>query len=1072
MWNQIYVKYSNQRSPKYQIRTEILQNEYKEKKVRKIPLTIEAKKHIVHIKESYDLLKKFYNENDLYIPTCTLSNDAIEMEYIEGESLSQLLESYYNNGEIEKVYELLKEYKAKVTTGKLTSLEVTPKLQEIFGNIECYKEQQALSISDIDLTFDNIIISNNQWCVIDYEWTFDFKIPVDFILYRAIVNYEVTTSERSKMVNELKIYEYLGLSKETVYQCQKMDEAFQQYVRGKVSILEQLNYLISPLEYSIKNLDNNNRNIIKIYLDYGTGFHEANCINVMPTVNKNDEINFKIETLKLGKVEKIRIDPCSCPCLVRINYIYGHNPYFFAMDYKHNGNNIFDDMTIFDNDDPQFILQDIPVNNDYIEVNFSIMILTSKMANDIKNKSKAYISRYEKTKTNNACLNNKVAELEKENTALAVELNHYKAHYGAAMYQKRILEEEILEHKIAYEIISNSTIWRATKPLRVQLDMAKRILKKNQYTRLLGKTLKCLKNHGYAFTLRKVKQYLTTKGGKLEYTNQIPLTEDELQYQRNYQFDRAIKFSILVPLYNTPLHFLKDMINSCIAQTYSNWELCMADGSDEEHNYVEEVVKKYQARDSRIKYKRLEKNEGISENTNKCLEMADGDYIALFDHDDILDPSALYEYMHAICEQDAEFIYCDEDRFENDLTKAFGPYYKSDFAIDSLRGNNYITHFTVFKKSLLEKVGGFRKECDGSQDHDMVLRLVEQTNKVVHIPKILYHWRVSPNSVASDISAKPYAIKAGIKAVQDHLDRIGLAGKVESTPSCPTMYRIRYEIEGNPLISILIPTKDHIDDLSKCISSIIKKSTYTNYEIIVIENNSTERETFEYYESLKSYKNIRVVNFATNGKFNFSAINNYGAKMASGDHLLFLNNDTEVITENWLEEMLMYSQRPDVGAVGAKLYYPDDTIQHAGVIVGIGGVAGHGHKNWTRPSDGYFGKLQMAQNYSAVTGACIMMRKDVFEEVGGLDEEFAVAYNDIDLCLRIRKAGYLIVWTPFAELYHYESKSRGYEDTPEKKARHDREAGLLRERWKLEIEKGDPYYNPNLTLDREDYSVK
>ena len=462
-------------------------------------------------------------------------------------------------------------------------------------------------------------------------------------------------------------------------------------------------------------------------------------------------------------------------------------------------------------------------------------------------------------------------------------------------------------------------------------------------------------------------------------------------------------------------------------------------------------------------------NEGISENTNHCIRMATGDYIALFDHDDLLHPCALYENMCVIDEKGADFIYSDEDTFSDKPENAYCPHYKPDYSPDTLRSYNYICHFSVFKKSLLDEVGLFRKSFDGSQDYDMILRLTEKAKLIVHIPKIIYYWRSHPASVASNVSAKTYCMDAAKKALGEHLDRIGLIGKVEDA-SIPSVYRIKYEIKNNPKISILIPNKDFITDLSKCINSILEKSTYDNYEIIVIENNSEQKSTFDYYKIIEKYEKVKVVYWKD--EFNYSAINNYGATFADGDYILLLNNDMEIITPDWLQEMLMYAQREDVGAVGAKLYYPDDTVQHAGVIVGLGGVAGHSHKMFPRSACGYSYRLQLVQNLSAVTAACLLLRKEVFDEVQGLDEGFKVAFNDIDFCMKIRAAGYLIVFTPYAELYHYESKSRGYENTPEKVARFNGEIQRFKSKWQKELDEGDPYYNVNLSLDTEDFAIK
>ena len=608
--------------------------------------------------------------------------------------------------------------------------------------------------------------------------------------------------------------------------------------------------------------------------------------------------------------------------------------------------------------------------------------------------------------------------------------------------------------------IKNNPVWKASKPLRQTMHWGIR-----NYRRLrnLG---------GPKGIVRKLKQKkIEAEAKKLHGTASFP-TPEQAEIQRSTRFDRMVKISILVPLYNTPLSFLDEMIASVQNQTYQNWELCLADGSDSAHDNVGARCQEYIARDKRIVYKKLEKNEGIAGNTNECYSMATGEYIGLFDHDDVLHPSALYEYARVINEQGAD---CDETTFKGDsINNMITLHFKPDYAPDNLRANNYICHFSVFARELLEGTELFRSGFDGSQDHDMILRLTTNAKKVVHVPKLLYYWRSHKASVASDISAKPYAIAAAKGAVADHLTRCGFHNfEIKSTRAFDTIFEIKYEIKSEDKISILIPNKDHVSDLRRCIDSIKERSTYENYEIIVIENNSTEKETFDYYQTLSQQENITVVTYT--GAFNYSGINNFGAGFAKGEYLLLLNNDTQVISMNWLEAMLMYAQRPDVGAVGAKLYYGDRTIQHAGIVVGLGAhrTAGHTHYKINYDNLGYMGKLCYAQNVSAVTGACLMVKKSIYEALGGLDESFRVALNDVDFCLRVREKGYLNVFTPFAELYHYESASRGVDVVDEEKARrYEEECALFRARWKELLAKGDPYYNPNFSLDHSDYALK
>lgn len=590
----------------------------------------------------------------------------------------------------------------------------------------------------------------------------------------------------------------------------------------------------------------------------------------------------------------------------------------------------------------------------------------------------------------------------------------------------------------------------------------------NGMVELIRKLYGSLIRNGFFCTCKKIIRKIFRKIKRKP--KRFSISARERRRQAGYSFSSDIKISILVPLYNTPKKILLDMINSVKKQTYANWELCLSDGSDDTHDYVYETCIKESKTDKRIVYKKLDKNRGISENTNCCIKMSSGDYLALLDHDDILHPSALFEVMKAICEKNADLIYTDEITFVKKPEDAYCPNFKPDYAPDMIRSQNYICHLLVFSRELLDTVGMFRSQFDGSQDYDMVLRLTEKAKKIVHIPRVLYYWRATSNSVALDVSVKSYAIEAAKAALADHLERVGLKGEVEDS-RVPSTYRIRYQIKGNPLISIIIPNKDHVSDLKRCIDSIVTLTTYTNYEIIIVENGSAEKATFSFYEQLcSSFSKVKVV--VWNNNFNFSAINNFGFKYSHGEYILLLNNDIIVITPDWLQEMLMFAQRDDVGAVGAMLYYPDDTIQHAGVIVGLGGVAGHSHKNFRRGEVGFMYRAAIAQNLSAVTAACMMIPRHVYQQMNGLDELFEVAFNDVDLCMRIRKAGYLIVFTPYAELYHFESKSRGLENTAEKRKRFQNEVLRFKEKWKYELEAGDPYYNPNLTLDSEDFSVR
>ena len=545
--------------------------------------------------------------------------------------------------------------------------------------------------------------------------------------------------------------------------------------------------------------------------------------------------------------------------------------------------------------------------------------------------------------------------------------------------------------------------------------------------------------------------------------------EGELEKQRKHTFPKNPVISVVVPAYRTQVLFLEQMMDSVRSQTYPNWELCIANASPQDKE-MREVLDRYMQMDSRIRVKNLDENLGIAENTNEAFSMASGEFVGLLDHDDLLAPQALYRMVEAFNRQDGiDVFYTDEDKVTTDLSEHFQPHFKPDFNLDLLRSNNYITHFFVVRTALVNKVGGFRKEYDGAQDYDFIFRCVEQAQEICHIPEVLYHWRTHKASTADNPASKMYAFEAGKRAIEGNLARSGVEGIVSHTKDLG-FYQVEYPVKENPLISILIPNKDQKVSLKQCLDSVFEKSTYTNYEIIIIENNSVEKETFAYYKELERRPNVKIVTWK--GEFNYSAINNFGEKEAKGEYLLFLNNDVEVIHSRWLEEMLGNCQRKEVGIVGAKLYYPDDTIQHAGTIIGIGGIAGHAFLNMPRSRTGYLHKASIQMNLSAVTAACMMMKKEVFEKLGGFEEKLTVAFNDVDLCLRTVQAGYLIVYNPKVELYHYESKSRGSEDSEEKVRRFQREIEFMRTRWITILKNGDPNYNKNLTLSKWNYSLR
>lgn len=541
------------------------------------------------------------------------------------------------------------------------------------------------------------------------------------------------------------------------------------------------------------------------------------------------------------------------------------------------------------------------------------------------------------------------------------------------------------------------------------------------------------------------------------------INKNQMSLQKNIIFKYNPKISIIVATFNTPIEYLKEMIDTVVNQTYTNWELCIADGSS--NDSVEKYVQNHYSMGDKIRFTKLDDNYGISGNMNKALELATGDYVGLYDHDDMLELDALFEVVSALQDFRYDIVYTDEDKFDDDKKEYVDPNFKPDYSPDLFRSHNYITHFFCVNMRIIEKVGAMRSDFDGSQDYDFMFRCIEQANGVYHVPKILYHWRMHPLSTAQNPESKMYCYEAGKRAIEEHYKRTGVDAKVEMMPKPMFgMYHTTYSTKDDPLVSILIPNMNHKDILKTCIDSLYKINEYKNFEIVIVENNSTEDSIFEYYEELVNiHSNIKVVTWK--GEFNYSAINNFGVKYCSGDYILLLNNDTEMITKDALSEMLGCCMRDEVGAVGAKLLYADDTVQHAGVVIGFGGYAGHINNGIDKDDYGYMVRARISGNYSAVTAACMMVKKSVFEEVNGFDEQFKVACNDVDLCLKIRKSGYLIVFDAFSLWHHYESKSRGYEDNQEKIWRFNSEVEKFQQKWSDILNDGDPYYNKNFKIE-------
>jgi len=628
------------------------------------------------------------------------------------------------------------------------------------------------------------------------------------------------------------------------------------------------------------------------------------------------------------------------------------------------------------------------------------------------------------------------------------------------------LQTSLAEYKHELETVLMSRSWHLVK----LYGRVKNVL----YTRpknLLTTSWQVLRKMGPLEFLRRARRKLfrsrqtaaPSAGDYQKYLEETELSGRDIKAIREQiaGFEYKPLISIIMPVYNVPEVWLKKAIKSVQAQYYPKWELCLVDDASTEP-HIRRVLQECANQDGRIRVHFRPQNGGIVKASNACLKMARGAYVGLLDNDDEIVPEALYEVVKTLQTSRYDLIYSDEDKLEIDGSRT-EPFFKPDFDQDLFLSNNYICHFSVLRRKIMEEVGGFREGTDGSQDYDLLLRFTDKKRQIHHIPKVLYHWRKIPGSSAARVDAKPYAYEAAKKALRDAIKRRGIKGDI-SDGLWTGSYRLRREILGNPLISIIIPFRDQVEVLKNCLDSIFAKTTWQNYEILLVNNASELLQTREYMREIEHCPRVRLLHY--NAPFNYSAINNFASIRAAGEYLVLLNNDTEVIEPDWLQNMLEQAQRPEVGAVGAKLLYPDDTIQHAGVVVGIGGTANHAFAHIHRDQHGYFGHLKVVRGYSAVTGACMMVRKTVFDEMDGLDEEnLAVSFNDVDFCLRLKEKGYLVIFTPFAMLYHHESLSRGYNVS-------FNEEYYLRRRHQGIFEKGDPYYNPNLSRERLDFSLK
>ena len=960
---------------------------------------------IEKIKEHAQSLKALFSDTGICVNELQTSRvgEAV-FAYIDGAvTLEQQLYELWNGGNKEAAAEQMNHYLEKIRALATVPFEKTEAFTEVFGDIDVPGNVMSMPVTDLDLVTENVLLCGKQRHLIDFEWTFDFPIPVEFVCYR-IWHYFIQRNVTKQPEEIAALMEEVGFDMAAQRLYERLEKAFQQYVTGSHVPIRELYRFITPgcvsLADSETGVSEQRAGRYGSTLFYGETeqFTQENSI-VSPLQVKEDGsfcVSFSLYGLEAPK--HLRWDPLEGKvCNIAIDCVSAEKPLAFTAvnGQKENGRDMF--FTT----DPIYEIEGDFEGIHTIVIRGNIRVLSTAEALEQLSRRSERMEEYR-------------ARMEKAEGLLS------------GIYQ--------------------------TKGFRA--------LEKVRRTRNnVGNQIKLL--HGKKEKAQKQEEYqLWAAAHRAD--------EKTLERQRLYRPFYEPKISILVPVYRTPMRYLTEMIESVRCQSYRNWELCIADASMNDD--LTNCLTDYADKDARIRFISLKENGGIAENTNAAAELATGAFIGLLDHDDLLAPEALYEVAMALQDQITDVVYTDEDKISMNSDRYFDPNLKPDFSPDLLRSHNYITHFFVVKKELFERVGRFRRAFDGAQDYDLILRCTELAANIRHIPKILYHWRMHADSTAENPESKLYAYEAGKHAIEEHLKRCGRKGTVEIMPLWG-MNHVRYETPGDPLVSVVIPNMDHTDDLDRCVRSILEKNTYPNVEILIVENNSREKATFAYYKKLREeFPQIRILRWEK--EFNYSAINNYGVKKANGEYILLLNNDTELIEPESIREMLGVCMQESTGCVGAKLLFADDTVQHAGIVLGFGGFAGHVFSRIGKDDLGYMMRARIIGNFSAVTAACLMVRRDVYEQAGGLDESFAVALNDVDFCLRVREAGYLNVLQPFSMWYHYESKSRGYEDTPEKAKRFEKEVARFRERWGETVDAGDPYYNPNFSVQKEPFMLR
>ncbi len=1011
----LYAKHTEQRKRQYRIRTTVV-SESGKRYLTKSAMNPEALEHLEWMKRGFTAMTEQFDPSVLSINTYEEVNGDLQFAFIAGESLESKLLSAHDRGDTDGFFLLLKQYKNCVRSQKPTipTYVGSERFSEWFGDVVIPADTNVNPSCNLDMAFDNLLIDpDGQWHLVDYEWVVHFPVPADYPIFRAIFAFCL-----NHRIDPEPLYTACGLTADQIALFTVMERRFTAHLFDPVPAHG------TPLQPRLE-LGQQTPISQTVYLDRGEGFSEQ--FSQTLSAIKEDDGRYTLQLSIPDDVKQLRFDPTE-----QFHCILSH--FVATMDgvvvpYQAVNGVGYQSLLLFDSTDPQLLIP-LPVGKTGDrQVTLQFFLVSAEAGADFLPPLIQATAHVDQTA--------QIARLEQ---------------------QLKEANEALHSAGVHYHAVVTSRFWRMTAPLRALSNKLRPLLQRNRFARALIKLLRSIKNEGISTTAKKVRYRLSGRS----YQAPVAATTEALSRWQGSTVDPStvdhdLTFSILVPAFNTPIPYLTELVRSVQAQSYPNWELCIADASDDPAEEVRQWVTQFATQDARIRYEKID-NVGIGENTNRCAAMATGSYFVLLDHDDVLHPDALYYNRQAIAETGAEVLYSDEDRIDLNGVHCRA-FFKPDWSPDLLYSQMYICHLLVFSRRCFEAIGGYRPDYNGAQDYDLMLRLSEQTSLIHHIPKVLYGWREAPTSTAANADTKPYAHTAGLQALDAHLKRTFGEGAYACETEHTFVYQARFTLpETPPLVSIIIPMKDNWQLSKGCVDSILSLSTHQQFEILLLNNNSEEQETFAWFdEVVKQDNRIRVLEAAF--PFNWSQLNNVGIAAAKGDVYVFLNNDTVIISPDWLERLCEQALRPDIGVVGPQLRYEDGTLQHAGVVLGMGGFADHVYKG-AAAAHTYlpFVSPVLNRNVLAVTGACMAIAKETIDTIGGFDETFIICGSDVELCLRAYEAGFNNLYLAHVALFHLESKSRTPYIPPNDFERSAYYYAPYRE-------EGDPYYNINLNYD-------